>query len=337
MGESLDYLATNLTTYIGSGGETYAGPTAKALLGVMVGGGTPRSVGAGPKADLVSTLAALEGPTGRFSDESAWGDFSNTIGQSLAVIALVRAGEPVSTESVDLLLGQQCSDGGFRQDIDDDECVSQVDTTALAAQALIAAGSTVDAGEALDWLASQQLSDGSVSLTAGTSNANATGLAAQAFAAGGLGAELAGAQAFLVTLQYGCSSPSALRGGLAYSASTRSTTAPTDSDLRATPQATLGLAGQSLLSVTGEGATSGTTATPCTTTPPPTTTQPASNPGVTEGSGSDDGPGTDVDSGPTGSLAQTGSDLLLPVGVGLALVVLGALAVASSRRRGAHV
>ena len=33
---------------------------------------------------------------------------------------------------------------------------------------------------------------------------------------------------------------------------------------------------------------------------------------------------------------EPGTDLLLPVGVGLALVLLGAVAVTASRRRGAH-
>ena len=41
-------------------------------------------------------------------------------------------------------------------------------------------------------------------------------------------------------------------------------------------------------------------------------------------------------SGPTGSLAQTGSDLLLPVGLGLALVIVGGIVVAATRRQGAH-
>jgi hypothetical protein len=341
MGESLDYLAANLTTYIGSGSETYAGPTAKALLGVIVAGGDPRSVGDSPKADLVATLTGLEGPTGRFSDASAWGDFSNTIGQSLAIMALVRAGESVSAASVDVLLDQQCADGGFRGTLGGATCTSDLDATAFAAQALIAAGSDAAATEALDALAAEQRTDGGFESADGIANANTTGVAAQAFAAGGRAGELADAQAFLVSLQYGCTSPAALRGGIAFSAATRSATAPTDSDLRATPQATLGLTGQSLLSVTAEGATSGTTSTPCTTTTPPTT-PPSSGADPTSGSGSGDtgggdtGDGTDVASGPTGSLAQTGSDLLLPAGVGLALVLLGAAAVAASRRRGAH-
>ena len=336
---SFSYLEDNVGGYIGTDfASTYAGPTAKALLAVVAHGGDPTAFGG---LDLVDELRATEGAVepGRFSDLPVdcgfpTCDFSNTIGQSLAVMALVRAGESVSTASVDVLLAQQCADGGFRGTIGGATCVSDPDATAFAAQALIAAGAAAAAAEALDALAADQGSDGGFESADGITNANTTGVAAQAFAAGGRATELAEAQAFLVSLQYACSSPASLRGGLAFSASTRSATAPSDTDLRATPQATLGLAGQSLLSVTADGATSGTTSTPCTTTPP--TTTPTSGTDPTEGSGSGDSLGTDVASGPTGSLAQTGTDLLLPVGVGLALVLLGALAVVASRRRGAH-
>ena len=342
---SFSYLEDNVGGYIGTDFDsTYAGPTAKALLAVVAHGGDPTAFGG---LDLVAELRATEGAVepGRFSDLPVdcgfpTCDFSNTIGQSLAIIALVRAGESVSTASVDVLLAQQCVDGGFRGTLGGTTCTSDPDATAFAAQALIAAGSDAAAAEALDALAAEQRTDGGFESADGIANANTTGVAAQAFAAGGRAGELADAQAFLVSLQYGCTSPAALRGGIAFSASTRSATAPTDSDLRATPQATLGLTGQSLLSVTAEGAASGTTSTPCTTTTPPTT-PPSSGTGPTSGSGSGDtggdtGGGTDVASGPTGSLAQTGSDLLLPAGVGLALVLLGAAAVAASRRRGAH-
>ncbi len=141
--ESLRYLEDNLDVYVGSGGEAYAGPTAKALLAVVVAGGDPTSFGG---VDLVADLEALESE-GRFSDASAYGDYSNTIGQSLALIALLRAGQTVSTASVDVLLDQQCADGGFRGALDGDACVSDPDATAFAAQALIAAGSTAAAEE----------------------------------------------------------------------------------------------------------------------------------------------------------------------------------------------
>jgi LPXTG-motif cell wall-anchored protein len=44
-----------------------------------------------------------------------------------------------------------------------------------------------------------------------------------------------------------------------------------------------------------------------------------------------------ADAVPTGSLAQTGTDLLLPAGLGLLLVAAGAVAVyGATRRRGSH-
>lgn len=337
--ESLQYLEDNLDVYVGSGGEAYAGPIAKTLLAVVVAGGDPTSFGG---VDLVADLEALESE-GRFSDASAYGDYSNTIGQSLALIALLRAGQTVSTASVDVLLDQQCADGGFRGALDGDACVSDPDATAFAAQALIAAGSTAAAEEAVAWLAAAQADDGSLESADGIPNANTTGVAAQAFAAAGRDAELAAAQGFLASLQYGCAAPAAVRGGLAFSASTRSTTEVTDSDLRATPQATLGLSGKSLLSATLAGAAETTTGLECagTSSPTPSTTssaptQPAATETPTSGSVADGAgrPGAGV---PTGSLAQTGSDLLLPLGLGIVLVLVGGLAVwATSRRRGAH-
>ncbi|HYN67364.1 MAG TPA: hypothetical protein VES93_10785, partial [Ornithinibacter sp.] len=142
------------------------------------------------------------------------------------------------------------------------------------------------------------------------------------------------------SLQYGCSSPVALRGGIAFSATTRSASSPSDSDLRATPQATLGLSGQSLLSVEwSEEASAGTTATPCTTTPttdPSSSVDPTTDGDPTAGAGGSD-PDVTVDAAATGSLAQTGTDLALPALLGLLFVVVGGLTVwASSRRRGAH-
>jgi hypothetical protein len=344
---ALDYLEANLVggeidSYDGLDQERYAGPIAKALLGILVAGEDPTDV---LGMDLVAELQGLEGGEGRFSDVSQYGDNSNTIGQALALIALLRAGESVSDASIQVLVAQQCADGGFRGTIGDATCTSDPDATAFAAQALLAAGSATAAGEALDHLAAIQGTDGSIRSTDGVANANTTGVAAQAFAAGGRDTELADAQAFLVSLQYGCSSPAALRGGIAFSVAKRSTTVVSDEDLRATPQATLGLTGQSLLSASWpEQAADGTTALPCAATP---TTKPSSTDGPPSTGGSAGGtggsqPSTRPDPAPaagsatTGSLAQTGSDLLRPALLGLLLLVVGALALVASRRRGAH-
>ena len=340
----------------------YAGPLAKALLAAVVTGADPTAFGGH---DLVAELQALETTKGRFSDKSAYGDYSNTIGQSLAVIALSRAGQGLNAPAVQLLLDQQCADGGFRGTIDDkDGCVSDADATAFAVQALLVAsdtlicgtaaeGLTADAaaaaGQGLDLLEDVQDASGGFASDEGALNANTTGVAAQAFTAGGRTAAADAARAFLATLQYDDSSPVALRGGIAFSADTRSTTTPSDSDLRATPQAALGLAGGSLVDAVApgvEGAAPGDTCPPAATRQPvvaPTSTSnpsstvdPTSTDDPTQGAGGSD-PSETVDAAATGSLAQTGTDLALPALLGLLLVVVGGLAVwASSRRRGAH-
>ncbi len=342
LAESLTYLEANVGGYMGADYDsTYAGPTAKAVIGVLAAGGDPTAAG---DLDLVAELQATEGAVepGRFSDLPVdcgfpTCDYSNTIGQALGVIALVRAGEPLSGASVDFLLDQQCADGGFRGNMDAATCVSDPDATGFAAQALVAADAP-EADDALDWLADAQNPDGSLESDEGVANANTTGVAAQAFAAGARDTALADAQAFLGTLQYDCTAAAALRGGIAFSEADRSSTAVEDSDLRATGQATVGLAGESLLSaLVSSSATPGTTGRTCASSPsatPTTSTEPTTTTAPTSGSdgGETTGP---VASGPD-ALAQTGSDLLLPVGLGLVLIVVGGLALTASRRRGAH-
>ena len=358
---SLAYLEDNLDTYIGAGGEVYAGPLAKALLATVVTGSDPTSFGGH---DLVAELQALETTKGRFSDDSAYGDYSNTIGQSLAVLALSRAGEGLNAVAVQAVLDQQCADGGFRGTLYDSAgCVSDADATAFAVQAMLMASDTLvcgddaglparaaaAAGRGLDLLEDVQDASGGFASADGAVNANTTGVAAQAFVAGGRTAAAATAGAFVATLQYDESTPVPLPGGIAFSADTRSTTVPTDSDLRATPQATLGLAGGSLVDAVApgvEGAAPGSTCPPVPTRQPVTVAGPTTTPSASIGptSGGDPTPGATVSdpsasvtSAATGSLAQTGTDPLVPAGLGLLLVLAGALAVwASSRRRGAH-
>ncbi len=339
-GAATAYLVAHLGDYVGSGGETYAGPTAKALLAVLAQGLDPHDVGG---TDLVATLAGLETPSGRFSDVSAYGDYSNTIGQALAIIALARAGAPVSAAAVTFLRDQACSDGGFRIDPSAEGCASDPDATAFAVQALLAVGApTLDtsspASAGLDFLVGIQGPDGGLPSATGPMNANTTGVAAQAFAAGGRAAALAEAQGFLAGLQYGCSFPAGLRGGIAFTTADRagsSATAPQDSDLRATPQAALGLAGGTLASVTADGAAAGTTAMVCAA---PTTSTGSSSSTSTDASA----PATSASAGAdaaSGELAYTGASVAEPVGLGLALLGSGIVALAMGsliRRRGVH-
>jgi hypothetical protein len=374
---AMAYLAANVGVYTGADyGSTYSGATAKTLLAVAVHGGDPTSFGG---VDLVAALQDGYGATdpGRYSDLPTTGcgytvcDYSNTIGQSLAIIALGRAGSPAPAEATDFLLDQQCADGGFRGDPAATTCESDPDATAFAAQALLHVGATAEAAAALDHLAGLQSAGGGVAGDGVAENANSTGVAVQAFLAGGRTAAAAAGQGFLASLQYDCTAAEALRWGVAYTPDTRSTATVQDSDLRATPQAALALAGGSLLTVTSAGAAAGlpqhACAAPATSTP--TTSAPATSTGTSSATATTSS--TPVTSAPvtsapvasapaatttttagtsapprpsssttavasTGALAQTGSNLLVPVLVGVALVVLGAVAVRGSRRRGAH-
>ncbi|MBM6399038.1 hypothetical protein [Phycicoccus sonneratiae] len=349
---SLAWLESTVGSYTGADfGASYVGATAKALIGVVVAGGDPRDVDG---TDLVAQLEALRTPTGRFSDTGG-DDYTITLTQALALLALDRAGRPVTTPSIELLLDQQCGDGGFRSAIGGTTCVSDPDATAFAAQALLSlddtllcwgdvdgtrAAAAAGAERALDHLAAAQDASGGLESADGILSANTAGVAGQAFLADGRSAEAADAAAFVATLQYGPTAPAALRGGIAKSDGDRSTTVPADTDLRATPQAALLLAGGDLLDTLAEGSEPAPPATVCpaqptstpTTTPTsgtdPSTTAPAGDGGST--------PSTPVAAAPAGALAQTGTDPLLPVLLGFALVLLGAVAVVASRRRGAH-
>ena len=366
------YLEDHVGGYIGTDLDSlYAGPAAKALLAVVAHGGEPSSFGG---LDLVSalvddSLGAVE--PGRFSDLPvdcgyATCDYSNTIGQSLALIAVGRATGEVPGEAVDYLLDQQCADGGFRGSlaVAGGACASDLDATAFAAQALVGLGADDEAEAALQFLAGKQQVSGGLVNGDGAVNANTTGLAAQAFAAAGWSQELASAQGFLAGLQLDCGFAATVRGGIAFTAADRATlrsnptdTAAVDKLLRSTPQATLGLAGGNLLDVTDEGATASAPTVACTTptatptTPGSSTPAPTSSTGGTgtHGPGSSDGPaGADGSGAADGSeqsgaeaagpgLAYTGASPLLPLTIAVLLLLAGAATILVSRRRGAHL
>ena len=142
-------------TGFGDPAEVYAGSVAKLLNIAVAQGIDPGAFGG---FDVLGTLQGLEKPNGRFSDVSAFGDFSNTFGQSFALIGLHRAGAPVSADARGYLLAQQCPGGGFKLYMDDAGCTTDADAdpdaTAMAVQALIAVGgAATEAGDALDYLA----------------------------------------------------------------------------------------------------------------------------------------------------------------------------------------
>lgn len=346
------YLEGNVGGYTGTDySSLYAGPAAKALLGAVVHGDASTTFGDDLLDALLNdSLGAAE--PGRFSDLPLTGcgydpcDNSNTIGQAIALIAVGRATGDVPQDAVDFLLAQQCTDGGFRgnPDAENDACVSDTDATAFAAQALVGL-SEPQATPALTYLSSRQAANGGFLNQDGQYNANTAGVAAQAFAAGGFTAQRARAQSFLAGLQLDCTAPAALRGGIAFTAADLATlktasststtyTAAFDRALRATPQATLGLAGGSLLTVTADGGTAtaptlGCAATSTTTTSSSTTstTPTSADPGTSS---------APAGSATPGNLAFTGSNVAASLLLALALLSVGAVALVIARRKGAH-
>ncbi|BCB89292.1 prenyltransferase/squalene oxidase repeat-containing protein [Phytohabitans suffuscus] len=248
-GNALTWLAQPaiLSGYIGDGTtESYAGATAKASLAVQVRGGNPTSFGG---VNLTSRLLALRTPSGRFSDRSAFGDFSNAFSQSLAILTLERTPAGAPAPAAAFLAGSRCADGGYPITFGEPTCVSDVDATAIAVQALRAAGRYADAFAGTQWLISAQAADGSFVNAGGIPNTNSTGLAGQALRTGGRLLAAAKAAAFIRGQQVNCGGAAADRGAIAFTTGGLDpNTAP-----RATAQAILGLTGPSLATLSAAG------------------------------------------------------------------------------------
>jgi len=238
-----------------------ANATAKALLLEEVVG-----TDLGDTVDLETDLRALMATdgdeVGRFNDTDlqGYGNYSNGLGQALALLALVRTDGGAPTEAVDFLLDQQCSDGSFRlyyfgyvtsddpfESVADLTCADpaegDVDATALALQALLVAPSTPATASAIDaattfLLGAQTAAGGFVGT--GAVNANTTGLAGQALRAAGEPAAADRAAGFLADLQV---RQCADLGALAYDAAAFAAGVDADRDqwIRATAQGVLGL------------------------------------------------------------------------------------------------
>jgi hypothetical protein len=239
-----------LSNYIGSGTESYAGATVKVALAAEVRGINPARFG---KVNLISRLAKLLTKSGRYSDHSAYGDFSNAFSQSLAIIALSRHGG-VPAKAVRFLISSECRNGGFPLNFGQKTCVSDADSTAMDVQALLAAGHRAAAARGLTWLKRVQRSNGGFDASGATvPNANSTGLAGQAFAAARWYRNAALAAKFLRSLQVGCSGKPWERGAIAY----EPTGFVKSTAIDATAQGILGLADVSLASISARGSRNG--------------------------------------------------------------------------------
>lgn len=183
--------------YVTFGRSKFAGPMAKTLLAAKVLDQNVRRFGGKNLRHQVLGLVAGPGrgfEFGRLRDR-AENDYSNTFTQAYGVLALARTGG-VRQSVVNYLKKQQCRAGFFRLDETAGKSCNQangepdIDATALAVQALVSArrsGANVagtDIKQAANWLVRAQRRNGSFGggvSTAG-SNANSTGLAAQALA-----------------------------------------------------------------------------------------------------------------------------------------------------------
>ena len=238
-----------------------ANATAKALLLQEI-----LDTDLGDTVDLESDLRALMATTGdeigRFNDTDlqGYGNYSNGLGQALALLALDRTTGGAPTDAISFLLDQQCSDGSFRlyyfgyvtsfdpfETVGDltcsDPAEGDIDATALALDALLAVSSspavTVAAKNAADFLLGAQEASGGFSGT-GAINANSTGLAGQALRAAGQTSDADAAAGFLAGLQMlACAD----FGALAYDATGFAAGVEADRDqwIRATAQGVLGL------------------------------------------------------------------------------------------------
>jgi hypothetical protein len=257
-------LAAHVLDYTGFGdpNEFFAGSFAK-LLNVAAAQHTdPRAFGGSARHDLVGLLRYLEcgngrrpacaaSDNGRFADISTFGDFSNTIGQSLALIGLERttAAGP-SRRSVLYLVQQQCTNGAFPLELSTPGCTASVDATSFAVQALLAIGgkkATETAQLGARWLKRHQNANGSFTGN-DVNNTNTTGLAAQALLAAGRDTAAADAVRFIRSLQIGCGGNAKNRGEVRYAKHAAG------DPVRASAQAVPALAGVGLAQVSSSGA-----------------------------------------------------------------------------------
>ncbi|MGN6473212.1 MAG: prenyltransferase/squalene oxidase repeat-containing protein [Mycobacteriales bacterium] len=211
----------------GTAPNIYPGSAAKLLLVAEAQHVNPQNFGG---IDLVGAIVGTEGggsaPAGEYQNPSDTTYSASVLVQSLAVLALANSSSTAgpSTNAVSFLAGQQCVDGAFQVAIRTDTCVdcatsdNDVDTTAYAVQALLAAGEHSVANSAAKWLVSAENSDGGWSETPGAaSDANSTALAVEALVAThrGVGAGFK----WLLSHQEGCKAKAGRRGAVVLSAS----------------------------------------------------------------------------------------------------------------------
>ena len=284
-------VTANATSYVTDGSpgssERYAGPMGKLLYMTKVFGVDSSNLGGlNIEAELRALMQTTGAQPGRFSDHSAFGDFSNGFGQAFDVLGLARTGGGVPPEAIAFLLAQQCPGGGFRLFYDanpscgsDDE--ADPDATGLAIDALIGQpGASSAINNAATWLISQQDASGAFGGSGPTAslNANSTGIISQALRAIGQTTSADKAGAWIQSLQLtsaNAGAASADVGAIAYDPGQRDDAiahgVPSERDpfRRATSQGVLALPQVGLPSGGGGGGSAGAAITISATTAKP--------------------------------------------------------------------
>ncbi len=196
-------LSHHVADYTGAKKERFAGALGKLLvLAETTGGGESAFGGVNLVRRTAQRVSTTAPTTGRIEDRSAFGDFSNVIGQIFVTRGLLEAGNPAGEDALTFLLQQQCAAGFFRLDFTRSKTStnqacgatspSDLDTTALAVIELTdLAGSHTELAAALTdattWLLGQQKADGSFrgGTTTSPKNTNSTGLAGWALLTAG--------------------------------------------------------------------------------------------------------------------------------------------------------
>jgi hypothetical protein len=229
------WLQKDAANYAGTAPNYYPGSLAKLLLVAEAQHVDIHDFGG---IDLVAALEGEENQDGLYDDPDAQYGYESPLTQALAIIALSHTGSPADAphgKPVQWLVGQQCGDGGFATATADTPAATcnDVDTTAFAAQALLTAGSTTAAHDAIAWLRKHHNKDGGWGLDQDgkpMSNANSTAVVAQAMLQNGGTARAA--LRWLTDHQVKCGAKKARRGAVRYTTGFDHATA-----LRATTQA----------------------------------------------------------------------------------------------------
>ncbi len=190
---ALGDLAAGAAGYVGPPDDVNAGALAKVLLSVVIHGQDPaRFI---EDRDLESELKLAMAPSGSFAPD--------VFNHSLAMIALAATDAGVPAPAVAALVSLQCQAGDFTfmGTCPSDPQAPDIDTTAIALQALVAGGATQAASQAAAFLADAQNDDGSWPNPFGDPNANTAGVAGQAMRAAGQSAAADKAAEFVMTLQ----------------------------------------------------------------------------------------------------------------------------------------